>query len=224
MDKLEPSGLYDELGEVSRYRPLLQGDIFSGVDLPELGPEPYLVQVVAHPCAMRKGHDLLSHITVAPVAKSGPVGSWNGSLRIMPLPSLVDGDHYATQFVSVTAARADKLRIEKRIASLSHRGIYVLQQRLIKHYTRLEVGLVELHKQSAPTLEEASLQFDWVETCLRAVQAPSGAQINAAIKSFDDWLRQGSPSPQELLKEEVNFVDVRRAARIAVGKLGSRPR
>ena len=66
----------------------------------------------------------------------------------------------------VTAAPSELLVIEGRIATLSDLGIYVLQQRLVKHYTRLEVDIPALAKEAAPVLWEMHQQRDWVETVL----------------------------------------------------------
>lgn len=67
MDQIDPDVLYDERADVSRARPLLQGDVFDGVVLPGFGDDPQKVQIVAHPCAMRTGASLTPRITVAPV-------------------------------------------------------------------------------------------------------------------------------------------------------------
>ena len=67
MDQIEPDALYDERADVSRARPLLQGDVFDDVVLHGFGEEPRKVQIVAHPCAMRTGATLTPRITVAPV-------------------------------------------------------------------------------------------------------------------------------------------------------------
>jgi hypothetical protein len=67
MDHIDQDALYDERTDVSRARPLLQGDVLDGVVLPGFGEEPMKVQIVAHPCAMRRGADLAQRVTVAPV-------------------------------------------------------------------------------------------------------------------------------------------------------------
>ncbi len=74
-----------------------------------------------------------------------------------------DGKSYAARFVDVTAAPSELLDLEKRIASLTNRGIYVLQQRLIKHYTRFTVDIPALRAQAGPILEEAEQEQDWLE-------------------------------------------------------------
>lgn len=218
MDSIEPDALYDERGNVSWGRPLLQGDIFDDIILPGFGDEPMKVQVVNHPCAMRKGPSMLPRITVAPVEPHKQVKSqkdWDGNLRVMPLGELTDGKPYATKFVDVTAAPAVLLTRDRRIATLSHKGIYILQQRLIKHYTRFEVALELLRKESASVLAEAEMQWDWMEGVLTDEELIDVGTIDAEAAVFDSWLSQGDPSRRELLKQEVHHTDLRKMARRA---------
>ena len=184
MDQIEPDALYDQRTDVSRARPLLQGDVFDGVVLPGFGEEPMKVQIVSHPCAMRTGANLTPHITVAPVEPYQAVTGkgWDGNLRVMPLGGLVESENFATRFVDVTAAPAELLTRARRIATLSHQGIYVLQQRLIKHYTRVEMPLELLRSESAAVLTEAGLQWDWLEEVLTGaelVEEPAAPLVDA---------------------------------------------
>lgn len=213
MDRIDPGSLYDERGEVSWSRPILQGDVFADVVLPGFGDEPRLVQVVTHPCAMRRGLDLLPRITVAPVERYKLVegDDWDGHLKVMPLGELIAGKHYATKFVDVTAAPSDLLTYEARIATLSNRGIYLLQQRIVKHYTRLEVDLPVLRSQAAPVLEEAEQQRDWIETVLPP-EDWTIENLAEEAKAFDEWLSDGDPSRRDLLRSDETHTDIRRAA------------
>jgi hypothetical protein len=218
MDQIEPESLYDERGTVSWARPLLQGDVFGGVVLPGFGDQPMKVQIISHPCAMRKGANLTPRITVAPVEPDSPVTGergWNGNLRVMPLPQLIDEKHFATKFVDVTAAPAELLTWPRRIATLSHQGIYILQQRLIKHYTRVEMPLELLRRESAAVLTEGTLQWDWIETVLTEKELSDESAIDAEGKAFDAWLSEGDPSRRDLLRHEIHHSDVRRQAHLA---------
>src|SRR5882757_5020194 len=105
MDQIDPDALYDERIDVSRARPLLQGDVFDGVVLPGFGDDPRKVQIVAHPCAMRTGASLTPRITVAPVEPYQAVSgkAWDSHPRVMPLAGLVSGKHFAAKFVDITA-------------------------------------------------------------------------------------------------------------------------
>lgn len=212
MDHIDQDALYDERTDVSRARPLLQGDVFGGVVLPGFGDEPMKVQIVAHPCAMRRGADLTPRITVAPVEPYQAVTGegWDGNLRVMPLAGLVDGEYFATKFVDVTASPAELLTRARRIATLSHQGIYVLQQRLIKHYTRVEMPLEVLRRESAAVLTEAELQWDWLDQVLTDAELGQDDAIQVEATVFDRWLGDGTPSRRILLGNEIHHTDVRR--------------
>lgn len=217
MDDLAQDALYDERTDVSRARPLLQGDVFDGVILPGFGPEPMKVQIIAHPCAMRRGADVTPRVTVAPVEPYQEVTGrgWDGNLRVMPLAALVDGEHFATKFVDVTASPAEQLTRGQRIATLSHQGIYVLQQRLIKHYTRVEMPLEVLRRESAAVLTEAELQWGWLDEVLTDDELDQEDAIAVEATVFDGWLGEGNPSRRLLLGNEIHHTDVRREAQRA---------
>ena len=218
MDQIGPDALYDERADVSRARPLLQGDVFDDVVLPGFGEEPRKVQILAHPCAMRTaGATLTPRITVAPVEPYRLVTGrgWQGNPRVMPLAELVEGEHFATKFVDVTACPAELLTRDRRIATLSHQGIYVLQQRLIKHYTRTEMALEVLRSESAPVLTEAELLWDWLERVLTEVEIGDDEALDAEAGVFEQWIRDGSSSPQQRLRTEIHHTDVRREAQRA---------
>lgn len=217
MDQIESEALYDERGVVSWCRPLLQGDVFDGVVLPGFGADPMMVQVVSHPCAMRTGTNMTPRITVAPVEPHASVTGrgWDGNLRGMPLAELVGGRHFATKFIDVTAAPTHLLTRGRRIATLSNQGIYVLQQRLIKHYTRVEMPLDLLRRESAAVLTEAQLQWDWLETVLPEAEQVDESAIEAEARVFDGWLLEGTPSRRDSLRIEIHHPDLRRQAQRA---------
>jgi hypothetical protein len=215
MDQIEPESLYDERGNVNWARPLLQGDVFDGIVLPGFGDQPMKVQIISHPCAMRRGANLTPRITVAPVEPHSLVAGqrgWDENLRVMPLPELIEEKHFAPKFIDVTAAPAVLLARPQRIATLSHEGIYVLQQRLIKHYTRVEMSLELLRRQSAAVLTEAVLQWEWIEEVLTEAELADESAIEAEAKVFDTWLGEGDPSCRALLRSEIHHTDVRRRA------------
>ncbi|MGB7982949.1 MAG: hypothetical protein WCF36_19370 [Candidatus Nanopelagicales bacterium] len=191
--------------------------MFKDVVLPGFGNELHLVQIVAHPCAMRTGSTLTPRITVAPVVPHQPVtgSGWDGNLRVMPLADLVQGQSFATKFVDVTAAPAELLTRDRRIATLTDRGIFVLQQRLMKHYTRVELALDLLRAQSAAVLTEAQMQWDWVEEALTEEELQDEAAVEREAQVFDTWLGQGTPSRRAKLRDEINFAAVRKEVHAA---------
>lgn len=56
MDQIEPEALYDERADVSRTRPLLQGDVFDGIVLSGFGEEPLKVPTPSHRPGMASAH------------------------------------------------------------------------------------------------------------------------------------------------------------------------
>jgi hypothetical protein len=214
MESIDPEHLYDERGNTARSRPIFQGDVFGGIVLPGFGDHPQIVQVVAHPCSMRNGTDLLERITVAPVEEHARVrGSrWNGYFGIMPLAELVGDDHYAANLADVTGAPSQLLHLDARIATLSDRGIYVLQQRIIKNSTRFEVDISSLAQQTSPVLWEMHQQRDWVETVLDDEDEWTIENLNTEEIAFDAWLREGDPPRRVRLRDDTTHTDLRRAA------------
>jgi hypothetical protein len=214
MEAIDPDELYDERGEVARSRMIFQGDVFQNVVLPGFGDEPWIVQVVAHPCSMRAGTKLNRRTTVAPVVKHQLIvgDAWNGNIRLMPLAELVGGKHFAAKFIDITAAPTELLKLDERIATLSDRGIYVLQQRLIKNSTRLEVEPPVLAKQSTAVIWELHQQRDWIETVLEDDASWTDENLKAEEIAFDDWLSEGEPSRRDQLKVEHAHADLRKQA------------
>ncbi|MCH6472526.1 hypothetical protein [Sinomonas terrae] len=215
MDSIEPDDLYEERGQVSYCRPILQGDIFEGVLLAGFGDEPFEVQIVTHPCSMRRGPVLNERIQVAPITSYQKVPDWNGHGRVMPLPDLhEDGIWYATRFVDLTAVAAAELTIQRRIASLSHPGIHVLQQRLVFHNTRLSLPLGDFREMSAPVLAEAEMQELWIEATLPEDERTVDA-IERAGTDFQAWLSEDDGNRRKDLANEANYARLRKDARAA---------
>lgn len=215
MDSIEPDDLYEERGGVSYCRPILQGDIFEGVVLPGFGDEPRRVQIVTHPCSMRRGSAINKRIQVAPIEDHQKVPDWNGHGRVMPLPDLhEDGAWHAAKFVDLTAVTAAELTVQRRIASLSHPGIHVLQQRLVFHNTRVTLPLGDFRKMSAPVLAEAEMQELWVETVMPKGHQTAGTVEEAGV-AFQAWLSEDDEHRRKELENEANYARLRKATRAA---------
>jgi hypothetical protein len=215
MESIEPDALYDERGGVSFCRPILQGDVFEEVVLPGFGDGPHRVQIVTHPCSMRRGSIINERVQVAPVEPYQKVSDWNSHGRVMPLPDLLeDGAWHAAKFVDLTAVAAAELTLERRIASLSHPGIHVLQQRLVWHNTRLKPPLDDFRQMSAPVLAEAEMQEMWVEALLPESdrRAESAGRAGAA---FQAWLDEDNKRRRDELDKEANYARLRKETRAA---------
>jgi hypothetical protein len=207
--------LYGERGDVPISLPLMQGDVFQGVEIPGFGGKPIGVQVVMHPCSMRAGTKLRERITVAPVTSYQVINDqvWRRHVRVMPLPELdATGRNAAAKFLELTSAPSSSLRLDRRIAALSTRGILLLQQRLIYFMTRLKVGLETLHEQVAPVLIEFELQADWVEAALNANDGHQDEKtVSEAAIAFGSWLDEGDR--RQRLQRSTEWAAIRRDAR-----------
>ena len=99
----------------------------------------------------------------------------------------------------------------------------MLQQRLIMHYTRTEMALEILRRQSAPVLTEAQLLWDWLERVLTEAEVADDDALDIEAEVFEAWMRIGDPSPQVRLRTEIAHTDVRREAqRAAVERANAR--
>lgn len=215
MEQLHPDDLYDERGFVTWCRPILQGDVFRDILVPGFGDDLHTVQILTHPCSMRRGTHLNERTQVAQVVPHNKVKDWNTHGRVMPLPDLrEDGRHFATLFVDQTAVPTASLTPMKRIASLSHSGIYALQQRLVKHLTRIELDIADFREQSRPVLVESEIQENWVETRIGAT-TPTPEMVNAAAADFQAWLDEDDGARRKDLANEANHARLRREARAA---------
>lgn len=213
MDAIEPSELYEERNGVSYARPIIQGDIFENVVVPGLGDEPRTVQVVMHPCSMRRGPAMVSRIQVAPIERYERVGNWDQHVRVMPLPDLNgDGKHYAAKFVDKTAVPTSELALNKRVASLSQKGILVLQQRIVMDDSRVDIDVGVFRAQSAPVLAEAEMQEVWVETILGA-DTRDEAAVERVSADFQGWLDEDGKRRRVELESEANHARLRRTTR-----------
>ncbi|CDO89955.1 hypothetical protein AWC29_00035 [Mycobacterium triplex] len=133
----------------------------------------------------------------------------------MPLADLVGAQHYAAHFIDLTAAPSELLDLNARIATLSDRGIYILQQRIVKNYTRFEVDIPSLAKETAPTVWEMHQQRDWVETVFDDEVDWTTDNLRAEEIEFQTWLSGGDPSRRTQLKEDHTHTDLRREAHSA---------
>ncbi|MFK4084009.1 hypothetical protein ACI2LF_07870 [Kribbella sp. NPDC020789] len=216
----DPARLYDDVGEVSPALPIMQGDIFRGVELPGIDSAAELVQIVMHPCSMRgAGGRLHPRITVAPIRPIDPITSqtWKTSGRYMPLPGLLDDDDsvdLGTHFIEITSAPAEAFGWSNRVAALSRAGVLILQQRLIWFHSRFIVPTRLLYRQSSPVLTELELQGDWVDAALNAQPSEDCTKIiDEATSVFQSWLDEDKKSRRKRLQEDAQHADLRSETR-----------
>ena len=172
--------------EVSLARPLLTGDVVDDVDVPGIGRSPAMI--VAHPCNMRRGAELAPKLTCAPVAEYQRVepNQWaDGFARVFPLSSFRENDHRAARLDELVSVPTERFDLGARMICLEHRGIFLLQQRIIHSIARCKVSLSTIRESMEHVLVEAGLLEDWVEDLSDPADA---ASRESAIASFEEFI------------------------------------
>lgn len=218
-------------GEVDPYRPVCQGDIFSGVTIPGLDPC-HGAMVIAHPCVMRAGPRLRPKVTVVPVVEYQrvPFEQWSTQhLRVFPLPALDPTrpeQGHAARFDEFGTVETQALRLENRAAMLSQQGILLLQQRFIHSHSRAEIPLSHLLEASAAVFEETELQESWNLAFVRP-QVEDGNILEEVLAreahAFDEVMLTESQgvSLRDHLQTPAARAEVRRAVNGAIRERSS---
>lgn len=200
--------------EVPVTRPVMSGDVFTGVDVGAHDQEQGLILVVAHPCSMRgAGGRLRPCLTVAPIRpyQAVPLQGWaTGHHNVFPLPELTEDDDAprAASLLELATAASTELRSDRRIASLTTRGVLLLQQRLVYSLTRVLVGLEQFEEQSAHVLLEAELEDEWVEALTD--EGAGESEMSKQSAAFAAYMDDGH---RDLLLDPARRTDVARAVR-----------
>ncbi|HVV36958.1 MAG TPA: hypothetical protein VHC63_10185 [Acidimicrobiales bacterium] len=186
--------------DVPTTRPRMTGDVLKGISPAGLSAE-YVI-VLTHPCSMRSnGVDLAERIVVAGVEPHQYVGhnKWTGYGKVMPLPALVAGAHYAAYFEQIGVVSGDAVVASERVACLSDEGTNLLQQRFIHNLTRFVVPTYRLHEACRSAFREVDLLEEWLEAA-----AGAKADMGSSGHEFHEWIREtdgSSPSRQDRLKD-----------------------
>lgn len=190
---------------VEPWRPIATGDVFVGPQIPGCA-EHELIIVLAHPCSLRRGVDLVERVQALPIAEHQDIAlaHWKDRhFRVMPLPEL-RGEGTAPHAARLTEfgmVPREALDLDQRICCLSDLGIVLLQQRFFHNQSRVKVGLDSLFAASAPVLAEIELWEQWNETVVepRAGSDHSRSELLAAeAAAFDQILRSAHPSGTDL--------------------------
>lgn len=203
--------------EVSPYRPIFTGDVFTGIQLPGRTGKvrKRSVMIVQHPCSMRAdGVNLAWQVLVAEVSTRTPLdeAGWQGNYALMPLPELIPDSttvsrHQVASFDNLYTVPPSVLT--NRIASLSPFGVNLVLQRWVHFSSRVVVPSDTFQKQSAPYYEEADLLEEWCESF-------EGVAVADSAKACMDWLREdlgNGATRQDMLKDAQSVSAVRRAMR-----------
>ncbi|HEY3866180.1 MAG TPA: hypothetical protein VGL54_08860 [Solirubrobacteraceae bacterium] len=199
------------------FRPVCQGDIFKGICLPGFddGHHDHVV-LVGHPCSLRAGPKLKPHLQAVAIRgyQSVPLERWGTShLRVFPLPSLQLGiDHPAAILSEAGTVKPEEITLDKRVATLSPRGILLLQQRIVWTAAHTVIRLSTLKDFNGPVLTELELLEFWnEELCGHLEGEERAAALLDTAKQFENYIR-GTGLQAQL--EEVNQIaDARRQIR-----------
>jgi hypothetical protein len=214
----EYEALYRARGdEVSPYRPIFTGDIFTGIELPGRtgSVKKRSVMIVQHPCSMRAdGVNLAWQVLVAEVTNRTLLdeAGWQGNYALMPLPDLMPDSNTASRH---QAASFDNLYtvspavLTDRIASLSPFGVNLVLQRWVHFSARVIVPTETFQRESAAYYEEADLLEEWSESF-------DEVPITDSAKECVEWLREDVgtvTTRQDMLKNPQAVSAVRHAMR-----------
>jgi len=198
--------------EVNSSRPNFTGDVFADVPIPGV-QDGGMAVIVAHPCTMRGSQARMrERILVAAVCEHDRIGreAWTkGYYDFMPFPELINGNFYVGRLDELGTALTVDLNTDKRIACLSEYGVYLLQQRLIWHFTRLAVETFRIQEAFAHTYEEADLLEEWTDT----LSVTGVSRADAAAK-FEEFIRADHGNGRTLQKD-LQDVQRRSAVRVA---------
>jgi len=214
--------IYDARGEeVDALRPVCQGDIYSGLQMPGFDDEHPLI-LIAHPCSMRTGATLRKRLQACPVRAYDklPLRKWTGHGKVLPLPELrTDSDHHAGFLIETGVIEAEALKGATRIATLSNDGILFLQQRIVYALTHTIVGLDTLAKFSAVALDEIELLEWWNEEfCADLSDDGLQAGLDKVAFEFEEFMKGGArrtlidPATRAEARAEIRAEATRRSA------------
>ncbi len=221
-----PSSLFLARGdEVSDYRPFFTGDVIDGLQIPGVDEDGPAV-LIDHPCSMRRGPKLRSHLLAARVVSQPAAlkdGAWPvaGFFDYFPLPDLPVGTiNQAISLGLIGRVRNADLGGLQRVACLSSEGITLLWQRKIFREARLVVPLPTLGDLIAPKIDEVELWECWSEDLAPSLVAGGMTLADALEKTGEDFSAFLDENGHRVALEDVHLrADVRRAVRAEIRRL-----
>lgn len=196
-------------------RPVCQGDVYRGICLPTYDGEHDHVILATHPCSMREGAHLRARVQAFAVVRHRHVdpARWPTSFKkVMPLPSLGSNEHRAGQLVDTGPVTPEQLANATRVATLSPRGILLLQQRIIWTLAHTAVRLDTLAEHTGPALAELELLEYWNEQhCGHLKSADRVSALAQTAQDFEDYmtneLRAQLASPERIAAARIQIRD-----------------
>lgn len=212
----EYGSLYRARGnEVATQRPIFTGDVFFDVKVEDEESTRNII-VLQHPCAIRKGVELTPKLLVAEVTTAAflPPSQWvEKFFRQMPLAELIAGDnpkHFAAFFDRHHLIKREDLEMNRRVATMSQRGVNLLMQRWVHHNSRMIVPTQEYQNVTSAQYDEADIIEEW---CIDRDE--DGTSLDDATVEIDTWLTgdKGPTSPRARLDDPQQRSAIRREVR-----------
>lgn len=176
----DPSDLYLARGDECEgfaLRPAFTGDVL------QVGSQ--IFQLVQHPCAMRRGSELVERQVASEVERSPTPKDWaRGNYKRAFLPNM-EGQELAARFDLLEILTLDQIEGAQRIAILSQYGVNLLMQRWVYHNARVIVPTGTFNDALAGPYEEADLVGDLMMDLVE-----SGATRADSSKAIEGWLSE----------------------------------
>jgi hypothetical protein len=208
--------LYETFGseEDDPLRPVFQGDVFNGITLSGYDSGDHdVVILVGHPCSLRKGAPLRKRLQAAAVKTHTSVApaEWRtGHKQVFPLPALDGVKATAGNLREIGVVTRDQVETASRVATLTDRGILLLQQRMVWTLARTVVRLDTFAEFNAPQLIERELLEYWNEQlCEKCSPADLNDALAGAAQQFEDYMLEDDR--RKLLEQPDRRAEVRRA-------------
>jgi hypothetical protein len=173
-------------------RPICQGDVFRDVCMPGFDDDHDLVMLIGHPCSLREGAKLKARLQAVPVRpyERFPLRKW-GTLhrKVFSLPGILH-EHHAAELSYTGIVTPEQITPDKRIATLSTRGILLLQQRIVWTVAHAIIKLDTFHDFNAPMLAELELLEFWNEAlCHESDSKERAATLLDTAEQFEKYLK-----------------------------------
>jgi hypothetical protein len=213
--------LYDLHEEALELKPYMTGDVFS--DVAGDGDETVPVMIVGHPCVIRGARGrLMTRVpccVLKPVEKDIAYAQWpEGDFDKLPVTSALGlGDRQAVRLLEWRSVHHKQLPRSRRRATMTERGVYIVQQRFMYAITRCAVWLSEFEKSSRHVMREAEMEYEWVADL---VDDPTDEkEITKLVTDFHKLLDQNDN--RKLLLQEGGDSTLRAIVRRAIKDRGT---
>lgn len=190
---LNDAELYDLDDEALLLKPYMTGDVFGDIDTDD---EPMPVMVVGHPCVIRGSRGRLSRRAPCCVLKQMdselPYEEWpERRFDRFPVPDAIGlGERQAIALLEWRSVRSGGLKRARRRATMTDRGVYVLQQRFTHAITRCAVPLADFEASSRNVMREAELEYEWVADV--TADPNDEHEVASHVTEFHSFLDEGN--------------------------------